>query len=303
MRKTVQRVSGLVLVIVILLAASFVSLGAEDVSFDKVIKVLEEAEKTIEAGDKEKGVDSINLAVSMLNRRVAELGGSSTASKLQDEISKLKTDLQNLKSSSGNQPFSGLKVGYVNVTDAFTVFTDAVQEERSKVTSLKEQLLDLRTKAIQGEITAEEYQQQNDILQAERLRAQFQIELAMIDEMISSKGFESVKDRLRELRDQVRPTVDQLEKTLLNMRENSAIPEEVNQVLTQANSQYEQLDSLLSNLIQSKIVQATNERARQLGYDLVLREQNVVLASNQESIDNLTEPTKEALRQQLNSGD
>jgi len=85
------------------------------------------------------------------------------------------------------------------------------------------------------------------------------------------------------------------------MRENSAIPEEVSQILTQANSQYEQLDSLLSNLIQSKIVQATNQKAKELGYDLVLREQNVVLARNQESIDNLTEPTKQTLREELNS--
>ncbi|MFP3952861.1 MAG: hypothetical protein ACLFVS_01910 [Candidatus Acetothermia bacterium] len=289
------------LVIVLLLSFSIAAVGAEEVSLEEVIKVLEEAERTIESGDSQKGIESLKIAISMLNSRVAELGGTDATSELRAELSDLRSEMENLKASSGTQVSSGLKVGYVNVAEAFTVFTDAVQTERESVTSIKDQLLELRSKAMRGEIDAEEYNQKNDILQAERLRAQFEIELAMIEEMMDSKGFESVQDRLRELEEQVRPSVDQIEKTLLDMREDSAIPEEVSQILTQANSQYEQLDSLLSNLIQSKIVQATNQKAKELGYDLVLREQNVVLARNQESIDNLTEPTKQTLREELNS--
>ncbi|MFW6048973.1 MAG: hypothetical protein ACOC88_02240 [Candidatus Bipolaricaulota bacterium] len=289
------------LVIVLILSFSIAAAGAEEVSLEEVIKVLEEAERTIESGDSQKGIESLKIAISMLNSRVAELGGTDATSELRAELSDLRSEMENLKASSGTQVSSGLKVGYVNVAEAFTVFTDAVQTERESVTSIKDQLLELRSKAMRGEIDAEEYNQKNDILQAERLRAQFEIELAMIEEMMDSKGFESVQDRLRELEEQVRPSVDQIEKTLLDMREDSAIPEEVSQILTQANSQYEQLDSLLSNLIQSKIVQATNQKAKELGYDLVLREQNVVLARNQESIDNLTEPTKQTLREELNS--
>ncbi|MBS3812621.1 hypothetical protein KGY64_02220 [Candidatus Bipolaricaulota bacterium] len=299
MRRTAMFTSSLV--IVLLLSFSVATVGAEEVSLEEVIKVLEEAEKTIESGDSQKGIESLKIAISMLNSRVAELGGTDATSELRAELSALRSEMENLKAGSGTPVSSGLKVGYVNVAEAFTVFTDAVQTERESVTSIKDQLLELRSKAMRGEINAEEYNQKNDILQAERLRAQFEIELAMIEEMMDSKGFESVQDRLRELKEQVRPSVDQIEKTLLDMRENSAIPEEVSQILTQANSQYEQLDSLLSNLIQSKIVQATNQKAKELGYDLVLREQNVVLARNQESIDNLTEPTKQTLREELNS--
>lgn len=291
------------LILVFVLSISFVAISGDEFSVDDVVKMLEKAEKMVQAGDTQSGIETLNAAASAINRKIAELGGTSNIYQLEEQVSNLQSEVNAIKSGEGDGSEDQLKIGYVSVTEAFKVFTDAVQKERDKVTKLKDQLLDLRTRALQGEINEEEYKQQNDILQAERLRAQFEIELAMIEEMMNAGGFTSLTEKLRELRDQVRPTVDQLEKMLLNMRENSAIPEEVSQILTQANSQYEQLDSLLSNLIQSKIVQVTNERAKQLGYDLVLREQNVVLASNRESIDNLTESTKEALRQQLNPRD
>lgn len=291
------------LILVFVLSISFVAISGDEFSVNDVVKMLEKAEKMVQTGDTQSGIETLNAAANAINRKIAKLGGTPDISLLEEQISNLQSEVSAMKSGEGYGAADQLKVGYVSVTEAFKVFTDAVQEERDKVTKLKDQLLQLRSKALQGEINEEEYKQQNDILQAERLRAQLEIELAMIKEMMNAEGFTSLTEKLRELRDQVRPTVDQLEKMLLNMRENSAIPEEVSQILTQANSQYEQLDNLLSNLIQSKIVQVTNERAKQLGYDLVLREQNVVLASNRESIDNLTESTKEALRQQLNSGD
>ncbi|MCF7891173.1 hypothetical protein K9M78_08150, partial [Candidatus Bipolaricaulota bacterium] len=95
--------------------------------------------------------------------------------------------------------------------------------------------------------------------------------------------------------------MDELEKVLNEIREGSAVPEEVSQTLSQIHNQYEQLDNLLTKLIETKIFQITNVRAKEEGYDLVLRQENVVLYRNSDRIDNLTQMTKEALRKEIGS--
>ncbi|MFP3953230.1 MAG: hypothetical protein ACLFVS_03775, partial [Candidatus Acetothermia bacterium] len=191
------------------------------------------------------------------------------------------------------------KIGYVNANEAFTVFTDAVSEERSQVETLEEEMLSLREQAIQGEITAEEYQQEIDIKQAEVLKAQLDINLSMVDKMIESTGFSNYADRLKELRNQFDPVIEELENTLADLKDNSASPEEVSNLLSQVNNQYTQLDDLLTNLIESKIAQVTNNLADAGSYDMVFREANVLLAQNQSSIDNLTDQAKEELRKEI----
>jgi len=281
-----------ILTLLFLLTSALVVSAEEDCSIDNIVQLLKEAEKTIKAGHSEEGLETLNLARSMLNRKIAELGSASTASDLETKINDLQSQINNLKTGHSSL---GLKIGYVNVTKAFTAFTDAVKDERSKVSSIKEEMLKLRSKAIQEEIPEEEYNHQNDILQAKRLRAQYEIELAMIDEMIDSEGFNSINDKLQNLQDQVRPVVDKIEKILLRMRENSAIPEEVSRILSQASSQYDQLDNIVTSLIQAKIVQVTQQQAQKEGYDLVLKQQNVVLTSNKNTIHDLTEQTKRIL--------
>lgn len=284
------------LTLILLLTATLVISAEEDLSIDNIVKLLQEADKSIEAGQTAEGLETLSLAKSMLNRKIADLGGTSTTSDLEREINDLQSQINTLKTGKSSL---GLKIAYVNVTQAFTAFTDAVQNERSKVSSIKEELLKLRSQAIQEEITEEEYNHQNDILQAKKLRAQYEIELAMVDEMVNSKGFNSINEKLQDLRDQVRPIVDEIEQTLLRMRENSAIPEEVSRILSQANSQYEQLDSIVTNLIKAKIVQVTQQQAQKGGYDLVLKQQNVVLTSNKNTIYDLTDQTKKVLAELL----
>lgn len=266
---------GLTLVMVLGLVVSFAGFGAEEFSADLLIEELRRAEQLINEGKTEQGLESLQGVQSILNSKISEL------------------------SPDGQAGVSALKIGYVNATEAFTVFTEAVSEERESAQKKDEELRQLREKAIQGEISESEFRKQSDILQAEKLKAQLEIDTAMVKTMRSAPGFESVSDQLDNLSNQVQPIMEELNSTLKNMREGSAVPEEVNNTLSQINSQYQQLDDLLTKLIESKIFQIANVRANEAGYDLVLRQENVVLYGNQDTVDNLTEMTKKALQSEL----
>ncbi len=266
---------GLTLIMVLGLTVSFVGSGAEEFSADLLIEELRRAEQLINEGKTEQGLESLQGVRSILNSKISEL------------------------SPDGQAGVAALKIGYVNATEAFTVFTEAVSEERESAQQKDEELRQLREKAIQGEISESQYRKQADILQAEKLKAQLEIDMAMVETMRSAPGFESVSDQLNNLSSQVQPIMEELNSTLKNMREGSAVPEEVNNTLSQINSQYQQLDDLLTKLIESKIFQIANVRANEAGYDLVLRQENVVLYGNQDTVDNLTEMTMKALRNEI----
>lgn len=273
MKKTLS--VSLTLVMVLTLLVSLVGFGQEDFTADLLIKELRRAEQLINDGKVQQGLESLRGVQSILNSKIREL------------------------SPDGQAGVSSLKIGYVNATEAFAVFTDAVSEERQSAQKKDEELRALREKAIQGEISESEYRKQADILQAEKLKAQLEIDMAMVKTMLSAPGFESVSDQLKKLSNQVQPIMDELNSTLKNMRQGSAVPKEVNNTLSQINSQYQQLDDLLTKLIESKIFQIANVRANEEGYDLVLRQENVVLYGNQDTVDNLTGMTKKALQNEL----
>ncbi len=254
-------------------------------------------------------VDEVSALRSSIQELEEGTSGGTVSGVSEEELTNLESNLADLESrvselSQGTGTGGGastLKVGYVNATEAFTVFTDAVSEERESAQAKDEELRSLREQAIQGEISESEYRQQADILQAEKLKAQLEIDLAMVEKMRSAPGFESVAGRLEDLSSQVQPIMEELNITLDNMRQGSAAPEEVSNTLSQINSQYQQLDDLLTRLIESKIFQIANVRANEAGYDLVLRQENVVLYGNQNSVDNLTGMTMTALQEELSA--
>ncbi len=248
-------------------------------------------------------VDELKTSIGDIQDKVQESGETANTdlSGLRNKVQDLESQVKNIDVPESSGSGTDLKVGYVNATNAFNVFTNAVKEERESAQAKQQELVNLREQAIQGEITEEEFQRQSDILQAEQLKAQLEIDLAMVEKMISSKGFESIADRLNQLKQQVEPIMTELNNTLSNMRQGSATPEEVSQVLSQINSQYQQLDDLLTRVIETKIFQITNVQAQDKGYDLVFRQENVILYRNGDRIDDLTGTTKEALRNELNS--
>ena len=246
-------------------------------------------------------VSALKSSISNLEQEVESTGvgvSGADVTELKNEVQNLENQVNEIETAGTTEGAAELRVGYVNAREAFTVFTNAVSEERESAQKKNEELLALREKAIQGDISEEEYKSQSITLQAEKLKAQLAIDLAMIDKMIEAQGFQEVSDRLKQLRDQVTPIMDQLDSVLENLKSGSAIPED-EQTLSQINNQYQQLDDLLTRLIESKIFQITNIRAGEEGYDLVLRQENVVLYRNGNKIDDLTDMTKRALRKDL----
>ncbi|MFB6290732.1 MAG: hypothetical protein ABEJ25_03255 [Candidatus Bipolaricaulia bacterium] len=243
-------------------------------------------------------VTALKSSINQLKQKVEGAGGVDVSG-LRNKVQNLESQVSEIKSAGTSEVGTGLKIGYVNATEAFNVFTNAVQEERTAAQKKNEELVQLRKKAIQGEITEQEFKKQSDIIQAEKLKAQLAIDLAMVEKMMNAKGFESISDRLKKLKSQVDPIMNELNKLLEKMRNNSATPQEVTQTLQQINSQYQQLDNLLTKLIETKIFQITNQEANSQGYDIVFRQENVILYRNDKRIDNLTGDTKEVLRSEL----
>ncbi len=253
-------------------------------------------------------VDAVNQLKTTVDELAGRVQGSSQGATnpdltdLRNRVGELETQVDEIEIPESTAAETQLKVGYVNATEAFQVFTDAVKEERETAQAKNEELVNLREQAIQGEISEEEFRKQSDILQAEQLKAKLGIDLAMVEKMMNSRGFESVAEQLEQLKGQVDPIMEELNNTLSNMREGKVAPEEVSQTLSQINSQYTQLDDLLTRLIEQKIFQITNLRADEAGYDLVFRQENIILYRNSDQVADLTETTKEALRSELRSG-
>ncbi len=248
-------------------------------------------------------VAKLKSSLSQLKQKVENTGvgvSEEDVADLQNKVQNLESQVSEIETTGTAKGGEKLRIGYVNARDAFNVvFTDMVAEERKKARKKKKELLQLRKQAGQGEITKEEYKQQSDILKAEKLKAQLEIDLAMVEKMMSAPGFESISDQLKQLKVKVNPVMTELNNVLKKMKEGSAAPKEVTQTLQQKNSQYQQLDNLLTKLIKEKIFQITNREAGNQGYDLVFRKENVILYRNSDQVDDLTESTKEGLRSEI----
>ena len=246
-------------------------------------------------------VSALKSSLDQLEQKVDNTGvgvSGQDVSELQSRVQNLESQVEELE-TTGSSGSAALEIGYVNAQEAFTVFTDAVSEEREKVQQKTEEIRELQSNPDQA--SESEYRK----LQAEQLRAQLQIDLAMIKKMKSAKGFQSISDELTNFEGQVQPIVDELDRVLESLEGGSAIPEEVNRTLSQVNSMYQQVDSQLTSLIESKIFQIANVQAVEEGYDLVFRQENVMLYPNQrntnDEIDDLTDMMKEALKDELSA--
>ncbi|MBS3787979.1 hypothetical protein KGY79_07255, partial [Candidatus Bipolaricaulota bacterium] len=123
-------------------------------------------------------VSALKSSFDQLEQKVEETGvgvSGEDVANLQSKVQELESQVNELE-TTGASDGESLRVGYVNATNAFNVFTNAVSEEREQAQKKNEELTQLREQAIQGEITEEEFNEQSDILQAEKLKAQLAID-------------------------------------------------------------------------------------------------------------------------------
>ena len=193
----------------------------------------------------------------------------------------------------------GISIAYVNAEDAFTVFTNKVQEERQRAFDKQEEIIALQRQYMEGAISKEEYENTYDLKQGELLQAQINISMRTIDILTAASGFSDVRSDLELLREQAQPIVDEIKSLASSVRVGVIESEEFDSRFAQARNAFTELDELLTNLATSRIVDGANKVALANGYDLVLRAKNVIIYRNTAKLTDITDMVKRELTESL----
>ena len=206
-------------------------------------------------------------------------------------VKALEGRVEDLESSST----SPLKIAYINAENAFTVFTDAVEDLRQKAVDKQVEIVSLQQQYLASAISKEEFDTQNNQLQVELLQAQLNIDIGTIDRMIASTGFSDIRNDLERLREEAQPVIDEMKKLVSTVRVGIIDPQEFRNRYDQVKAAFTQLDQLLTQAATSKIVKAAEKIAVENGYDLVLRAKNVIIYRNTAKLVDITDLVKHEL--------
>lgn len=227
----------------------------------------------------------LGVAAVALQFALPPQGGDTAATKeLEDRLAVLET-----KSSSP------LRIAYLNAEQAFTVFTDAVQDLRQKALDKQKEKLELQQQYLAGTVSKEEYEARQIELEVELLQAQLNIDMGTIDRMIAAPGFSDIRSDLERLREEAQPVIDMMRNLVSTVRVGVVDPQEVENRYNQVKNAFTQLDQLLTQAATAKIVQAAEKVAVGNGYDLVLRTQNVIIYRNTAKLVDITDLVKHEL--------
>jgi len=210
--------------------------------------------------------------------------GATTAGALEDRLVVLET-------KSG----SPLRVAYLNAEQAFTVFTEAVQDLRQKALDKQKEKLELQQQYLASTVSREEYETRQIELEVELLQAQLNIDIGTINRMITAPGFADIRNDLERLREEAQPVIDMMRNLVSTVRVGVVDPQEVENRYTQVKNAFTQLDQLLTQAATAKIVQAAEKVAVENGYDLVLRTKNVIIYRNTAKLVDITDFVKHEL--------
>ncbi|MCS7240396.1 MAG: OmpH family outer membrane protein [Candidatus Bipolaricaulota bacterium] len=206
------------------------------------------------------------------------------------QLQALKGEIKTLRQTQG------LRVGVVDVETLFTrVFLPQVAVERSALQAKAQAIQDLQSKYAQGQINQDAYQQQYAKLQAEHLQAQVQVNMSMLNKMIASPGFASLRTDLQNLKDQAKPLADQVETSVKQAQVTIIDYTTFFNQLQQLQTAFQQVDQLLTQVAATKILETSQQVAQELAYDLVLRTKDVVIYQRTSAIADLTPEVEKRL--------
>jgi len=193
------------------------------------------------------------------------------------------------------QRVSPLRIAYLNAEEAFTVFTDAVQDLRQRALDKQKEKLELQQQYLSGTVSKEEYETRLLKLEVELLQAQLNIDIGTIDRMIASPGFADIRHDLERLREEAQPVIDMMRNLVSTVRVGVLDSQETENRYTQVKNAFTQLDQLLTQAATAKIAQAAETIAVRNGYDLVLRTKNVIIYRNTAKLVDITDLVKHEL--------
>ncbi|MBC7219900.1 OmpH family outer membrane protein [Candidatus Bipolaricaulota bacterium] len=184
---------------------------------------------------------------------------------------------------------AGLRVGVVDAEALFQkVFLPQVQTQRAALEGKTKDIQALQADYAAGRITAEVYQQRYLRLQAELLEATLAVNMAMLDKMIASPGFLTLRSDLQNLRTQAVPLETEVQKAVREAQVTILDPTGFAQRLQQLQTALQQLDELLTQVAAVKIVEISQQIAKEQGYDLVLRTRDVVVFRREATVVDLS---------------
>ncbi len=210
---------------------------------------------------------------------------------LQEAVEGLRAELASLReagvSPAGLQtPSAGLAVAYVDLTSLVNQIFEPVQ---TTVDFKNQELQDLRQRHEAGEIDDETYRRESLKVQVELLAAPLNWDLSLIQKMAASSEFADIQDRLEELRDSILPLRERLDE-LTSLAEQGDITGFLT-LYQQLSPVLQQLDQLISGVVQAMLADITRDIAQAQGYALVLRAEDA-LYMDEARITDLTQLVK-----------
>ncbi len=184
---------------------------------------------------------------------------------------------------------TALKIAIVDAEDLFQkVFLPQVATERAAMEAKAREIQALQADFAAGRIKQDVYQQRYARLQAELIQAQLQVNMSMLNKMIASPGFLNLKADLESLRTQAAP----LEAEVANMVREAQVTildlTGFTNRLAQLQATFQQLDQLLTQVAAVKILEVTQQVAKEKGFDFVVRTKDVVMYRREGAITDLS---------------
>ena len=221
------------------------------------------------------------------NSAAAQLDELSASQKrLEDAVGELQAGLSAVEEklasgvSAGPQTSSSLAVAYVDLTGLMDELFQSVQ---NTISFKDQELQDLRQKHESGEIDDETYKKESMSVEVELLAARLNWDLGLIDKMAASPEFSDLKQSLQELRKKLQPLQDQLDEL-----KGAADQGDLNSffgLYQQLSTSLQQLDQLVSQVIQAMLADITQEVAQAQGYALVLRKEDALYLDTEQLAD------------------
>lgn len=193
------------------------------------------------------------------------------------------------------------QVAFINTDEVVTAFQEIVSEERNQANQVQQDYLDLQKKYNKGEIGKSQFNIKQDVLRAKLIKTRIMVYYGMIEEMIRAPGFQDIAEKLREVEKQVDPTLSKLNNLVDGIPKGEVSPQNVTKNLEQGQKQLQQFENLVMNLIRQRIFSIAGNLAKDRGYDLVLKQGNIIFRKEEGEIKDITSAVKERVNREFNN--
>lgn len=219
-------------------------------------------------------LNSLQETVSTTAAQVQETAAN--LAQLQGALDGLRGELASLREAGVSPaavqtPSAALAVAYVDLTSLVNQIFEPVQ---TTVDFKNQELQDLRQRHEAGEIDDETYQRESLKVQVELLAAPLNWDLTLIQKLAASAEFADIQDRLEELRDSILPLRERLDE-LTALADQGDITGFLS-LYQQLTPVLQQLDQLISGVVQAMLADVTRDIAQAQGFALVLRTEDAL---------------------------